>query len=131
MGKELQLRQKTFASFGITKSLLRRTMEPEEAREILGAACLLTEDKVRVWYVKMPDLRQATEEMPDIVSPDLHWLADEEADLNDYLKDPTHPVVCVPGPVALPISVRHTPQRRIDHMPWIIDPLPSSLPPCC
>ena len=35
--------------------------------------------------------------MPDIVSPELHWLADEEADLNDYLKDPTHPVVCVPG----------------------------------
>ena len=29
----------------------------------------------------MPDLRQATEEMPDIVSPDLHWLADKEADL--------------------------------------------------
>ena len=34
--------------------------------------------------------------MPDIVSPDLHWLADEEADLNDYLKDPTNPVVCLP-----------------------------------
>ena len=97
MGKELQLRQKNFASFGITKLLLRRTMEPEEAREILGATCMLTEDKVRVWYVKMPDLQQATEEMPDIVSPELHWLADEEADLNDYLKDPTHPVVCVPG----------------------------------
>ena len=46
----------------------------------------------------MPDLRQAVEEMPDIVTPDIHWLADEEADLNDYLKDPTNPVVCVPGP---------------------------------
>ena len=44
-------------------------------------------------HFKMPDLRQATEEMPDIVSPDLHWLAD----LNDYLQDPTHPVLCVPG----------------------------------
>ena len=65
-------------------------MDPEEAREILGATCSLTEDKVRVWYVKMPDLKQATEEMPDIVSPELHWLADEEADLNDYLQDPGH-----------------------------------------
>ena len=24
----------------------------------------MTEDKVRVWYVKMPDLKQATVEMP-------------------------------------------------------------------
>ena len=98
MGKELQLRQKNFASFGITKLLLRYQIDPEEARDILGAACSLTEDKVRVWHVKMPDLKQATVEMPDIVSPDLHWLADKEADLNDYLQDPTHPVVCVPGP---------------------------------
>ena len=46
----------------------------------------------------MPDLQQAAEEMPDIVVPELHWLEDKEADLNDYLKDPTHPVLCVPGP---------------------------------
>ena len=97
MGKELQLRQKNFASFGITKLLLRPHMDPEEAREVLGAICSLTEDKVRVWYVKMPDLKQATVELPDIISPDLHWLADEEADLNDYLKDPTNPVVCLPA----------------------------------
>ena len=98
MGKELQLRQGNFASFAITKLLLRHQMDPDEARDILGAACSLTEDKIRLWHVKMPDLRQATVEMPDIVSPDLHWLADEEADLNDYLQDPTRPVVCVPGP---------------------------------
>ena len=91
MGKELQLRQGNFASFSITKLLLRYQMDPDEARDILGAACSLTEDKIRIWHVKMPDLRQATVEMPDIVSPDLHWLADEEADLNDYLQDPTHP----------------------------------------
>ena len=97
MGKELQLRHKNFASFGITKLLLRPHMDPEEAREVLGATCSLTEDKVRVWYVKMPDLKQGTVEMPDIISPDLHWLADEEADLNDYLIDPTNPVVCLPA----------------------------------
>ena len=89
--------RKNFASFGITKLLLRPHMDPEEAREVLGATCSLTEDKVKVWYVKMPDLKQAAIEMPDIVSPDLHWLADEEADLNDYLKDPTNPVVCLPA----------------------------------
>ena len=36
--------------------------------------------------------------MPDLVSPVLHWLDDEEADLNDYLADPTEPVLCFPGP---------------------------------
>ena len=25
------------------------------------------------------------------------WLADEEADLSDYLQDPTHPLVCLPS----------------------------------
>ena len=87
MGKELQLRQGNFASFSITKLLLRHQMDPDEARDILGATCSLTEDKTRIWHVKMPDFRQAAVEMPDIVSPDLHWLADEEADLNDYLQD--------------------------------------------
>ena len=98
MGKELQLRQNNFASFSVTKLLLRPQMDPDEARDILGATCSMTEDKVRVWHVKMPDLQQATDEMPDIVVPELHWLDDKEADLNDYLKDPTHPVLCVPGP---------------------------------
>ena len=98
MGKELQLRQGNFASFSITKLSLRHQMDPDEAREILGAMCSMTEDKTRVWHVKMPDFRQATVQMADIVSPELHWLEDEEADLNDYLKDPTHPVLCVPGP---------------------------------
>ena len=48
-----------------------------------------------VWHVRMPDLRQAKLQMPDLVTPELHWLEDEEEDLNDYLKDPTHPVLCV------------------------------------
>ena len=98
MGKELQLRQNNFASFSVTKLLLRPQMDPDEERDIIGATCSMTEDKVRVWHVRMPDLQQATEEMPDIVVPELHWLEDKEADLNDYLKDPTHPVLCVPGP---------------------------------
>ena len=56
-----------------------------------GISLELTENKTRIWHVKMPDLRQA------IVSPDLLWLANEETDLNNYLKDPTHPVMCVLG----------------------------------
>ena len=95
MGKELQLRQGNFASFSITKLSLRPQMDPDEAREILGAMCSV---KTRVWHVKMPDFSQATLRMPDLVSPELHWLDDEEADLNDYLADPTNPVLCVPGP---------------------------------
>ena len=45
MGKELQLRQGNFESFSITKLSLRPQMDPEEAREILGAMCSVTEDK--------------------------------------------------------------------------------------
>ena len=73
-------------------------MHPDDARDILGATCSTTEDKTRIWHVKMPDFRQAKVHMPDLVDTGVAtWLADDEADLNDYLKDPTHPVLCVPG----------------------------------
>ena len=98
MGKELQLRQGNFSSFSVDKLLLSYQMDSETAKDVLGASCSVTEDKTKIWYVRMPDFRQAQEEMPDIVTPDLHWLADEEADLNDYLKDPINPVLCLPGP---------------------------------
>ena len=98
MGKELQLRQGNFASFWRAKLLLSPQLESDDAREIIGAMCSLTEDKTRVWHVRMPDLRQAAQRMPDLASPALHWLSEGEADLNDYLKDPTDPVLCVPGP---------------------------------
>ena len=44
MGKELQLRQGNFA-FSIAKLLLRYQMDSDEARDILGATCSMTEDK--------------------------------------------------------------------------------------
>ena len=97
MGKELQLRQGNFESFSTAKLLLRRQMGHEEAKDILGAACSVTEDQTKVWYVRMPGLFQATLKVPDLVSPVLHWLDDEEAALNDYLADPTEPVLCVPS----------------------------------
>ena len=40
---------------------------------------------------------QAALKVPDLVTPVLHWLDDKEADLNDYLADPTEPVICVPS----------------------------------
>ena len=98
MGKELQLRQGNFASFSVTKLLLSHLLSAEAAKDVLGASCSVTEDKTKIWHVRMPDFRQARSETADIVTPDLHWLADEEADLNDYLADPTHPVLCLPGP---------------------------------
>ena len=98
MGKELQLRQKNFASFSVTKLLLSPLLSAEAAKDVLGASCSVMEDKSRIWHVRMPDFRQARAETADIVTPDLHWLADEEADMNDYLADPLHPVLCLPGP---------------------------------
>ena len=55
------------------------------------------DDKTKVWHVRMPGLCQASLNVPDIVSPVLHWLDDEETDLNDDLADPTNPVLCVPS----------------------------------
>ena len=38
----------------------------------------------------MPGLFQAALKVPDLLTPVLHWLeSDKEADLNDYLADPT------------------------------------------
>ena len=51
------------------------------------------DDQSRVWHVRMPGFSQATLKVPDLASPVLHWLDDEEADLNDYLADPVEPVI--------------------------------------
>ena len=51
MGKELQLRPGNFASFSVTKLLLNHQMDPEGARDILGASCSMTEDKTRICMV--------------------------------------------------------------------------------
>ena len=71
-------------------------MHPDDAKDIIGATCSVLEDKTRIWHVKMPAFFQADLRLPDIISPVLHWLGDAEADLNDYLKDPTNPVLCLP-----------------------------------
>ena len=98
MGKKLQLRQGNFASFSIDKLFLRYHLRHEEAKEIIGATCSVMDDKTKVWHVRMPEFVQANLETPIMVSPALHWLDDDEANLNDYLADPTDPVKCVPSP---------------------------------
>ena len=96
MGKELQLRQRNFASFGVEgrRLFLNPLMHSDDARDILGATCSVLEDKTRVWHMKMPALFQVDRDLPDISTPVLHWLDDEEA---DYLQDPTNPVLCLPS----------------------------------
>ena len=97
MGKELQLRQGNFESFSTANVLLRPQMGHEEAKDIWELHVRKRKTKTRVWYVRMPGLLQAKLKVPDLVSPVLHWLDDEEADLSDYLADPTEPVLCVPS----------------------------------
>ena len=73
-GAQQRCQQETSWRISIAKLLLSPQLESDDAREILGAMCSMTEDKTRVWHVKMPDLRQAALRMPDLVSPVLHWL---------------------------------------------------------
>ena len=72
--------------------------ETRRCKEIVGATCIVMEDKTKVWHVKMPELEQKDVEMSIMKPPILHWLDEEDTDLHDYLDDPTDPVRCVPGP---------------------------------
>ena len=58
MGMELQLRQANFGPYSKGRVLLREKMQYEDAKDILGAACAVQEDKTKVWYVKMPSFEQ-------------------------------------------------------------------------
>ena len=69
-------------------------MQYEEAKDILGAMCAVQEDKTKLWYVKMPLLEQLGD--TSLVSPELCLLDESESDLNEYMLDPTDPVVCLP-----------------------------------
>ena len=78
----------------INQSILREGMKYDVAKEILGASCAVQDDKSKVWYVKMPDFIELGD--TSLLSPELHMLNEDESDLNEYLDDPTDPVVCVP-----------------------------------
>ena len=54
----------------------------------------MQEDKAKVWYVTMPEFIQLGD--TSLVSPELHIPDEDESDLNEYMLDPTDPVVCIP-----------------------------------
>ena len=55
---------------------------------------MVQDDKSKVWYVKMPEFIELGD--TSLLSPELHMLDEDESDLNEYLDDPTDPVMCVP-----------------------------------
>ena len=71
-------------------------MRHEHAKDILGAICATPEDKIKTWYVKMPQFVELDVDQPSILTQSLHVLDDDETNLNDYLEDPLDPVLCVP-----------------------------------
>ena len=91
MGKELRLRQRNFGSYSMDRVFLQ---ENDDARDILGATCTVLEDKSKVWHVKMPQFIEMEIGTPSMMPPALRMLSEDESDLNEYLDDPTDPVLC-------------------------------------
>ena len=52
------------------------------------------EDKTKLWYAKMPPLDQLGD--TSLVAPELRHLEESESDMNEYMLEPTDPVVCLP-----------------------------------
>ena len=69
-------------------------MRYEVTKDILGATCAVREDKAKVCYVKVLAFVQLGD--TSLVSPELHCLDEDESDLNEYMLDPTDPVLCLP-----------------------------------
>ena len=92
--KELQLRQANFGSFSQGHVPLRTGMEYEEGKKILGAMCVVREDKTREWYVRLPHFEHLGE--TSLVSPEVLHLSDNGQGLHEYMLEPTDPVVCLP-----------------------------------
>ena len=95
MGMELQLRQSNFGSFSIGLAQLRWDMDFDEAREIIGAYRVTRDDKVKEWFVKVPDLRNLGDSSL-IAFPPLTLVPEGEQELQEYMQEPTQPVRCLP-----------------------------------
>ena len=95
MGMELQLWQFNFESFSVGPLSLRRDMDFEEAREIIGAHCIVHDDKTKERFVKMPDL-QAIRNSFLIHSPELTMIPDYGQGSHEYVQEPTDPVRRLP-----------------------------------
>ena len=69
-------------------------MKYDEAKDIIGAMCAVQKDKTKMWYVKMPHFEQLGD--TSLGAPELYHLEDNGSDLNEYMLEPTDPVVCLP-----------------------------------
>ena len=91
------MRQENFGSFSTDRISLRECLRHEDARDILGATCMVLEDKTKIWHVKMPEFIEVRDRGP-ILEDSIYsrMLEEDESDLNEYLDDPIDPVLCVP-----------------------------------
>ena len=94
MGMELQLRQTNFETFSTGPVSLRTGMNYEEAKNIMGAMCIVRDDKTKEWYVRMPHLESLGD--TSLVSPELFLLPDDGQGLHEYMLEPPDPVKCLP-----------------------------------
>ena len=85
------MRQENFGSYSTDRVFLREGLTNDEARDILGASCIVQEDKSKVWYVRMPEFVEARDS--SLMTPMLRELDESESNLNEYLDDPTDPVL--------------------------------------
>ena len=81
--------------FSTGSAQLRQDMDLDEAREIVGAYCVTREDKVREWFVKVPDLK-AVKDSSLVSFPGLISVPEGEQELQEYMQEPIEPVRCLP-----------------------------------
>ena len=92
---KLQLKQSNFGSFSTGHAQLRWDVDFDEAREIIGAHCVTRDDKVKEWFVKVPDLQNIGDSSLIAFLP-LTLVSEGEQELQEYMQEPTHQVRCLP-----------------------------------
>ena len=68
-------------------------MEYEDAKDIIGAMCIVRDDKTKEWYVRMLHLESLGD--TSLVLPELSLLPDDGEGLREYMLEPTDPVKCL------------------------------------
>ena len=88
MGMELQLRQANFGPYSEGPVSLRPDMDYNEAKDIVGAQCIVRDDKKKEWCVRMPRL-EAIGDTFLVLTPELTLLPDDGQGLHEYMQEPT------------------------------------------
>ena len=94
MGMELQLRQSNFGTDSTQYAELKKGTTYETAKWIVGAYCVTRQGQEREWLVKIPDLK-AVKDSSVIYSPSLTCVDEGQQKSQDYMLDPTNPVLCL------------------------------------